>query len=154
MECLRTGKRGKIPSVLQKSGGCHRTQSCFWSAYPSNRWFPSEQPDRPDENSAQISRPSAEWKQLRPALRGTIAARPPQGTGRPVILAFAEALSWLTTQGLIVIDPEQPALWYRLTRRASGLRTRTDVEAQGSYPARRSCARSLCSKGRATISSR
>jgi hypothetical protein len=53
----------------------------------------------------------------------------PEETRRPVMLAFAEALSWLTTQGLIVIDPDQSALWYRLTRRAADLRTRADVEA-------------------------
>jgi uncharacterized protein (TIGR02391 family) len=53
----------------------------------------------------------------------------PPGTQTTVSLAFAEALSWLITQGLIVIDPGQPALWYRLTRRAANLRTRADVEA-------------------------
>jgi hypothetical protein len=51
----------------------------------------------------------------------------PSGTKGPVSLAFAEAISWLITQGLIVIDPGQPTLWYRLTRRAAGLRTRADV---------------------------
>ncbi|MGA7385736.1 MAG: TIGR02391 family protein, partial [Methylocella sp.] len=53
----------------------------------------------------------------------------PPGTKRPITLVFAEALSWLTTQGLIVNDPDQPAFWYRLTRRAADLRTRADVEA-------------------------
>jgi len=53
----------------------------------------------------------------------------PRETRRSVMLAFTEALSWLTTQGLIVIDPDQPAIWYRLTRRAADLRTRADVEA-------------------------
>jgi uncharacterized protein (TIGR02391 family) len=54
----------------------------------------------------------------------------PRETRRPVMLAFAEALSWLTTHGLIVIDPEQSgALWYRMTRRTADLRTRADVEA-------------------------
>ena len=72
----------QFPSVLQKSGGCHRAQSCFWSADPSNRWFASEQPHRSDEHSAQISRPSPEWQQLRPALRGTIAARPARAAYR------------------------------------------------------------------------
>ena len=52
----------------------------------------------------------------------------PRETRRSVMLAFTEALSWLTTQGLIVNDPEQP-VWYRLTRRAADLRTRADVEA-------------------------
>src|SRR6202011_5804188 len=32
-------------------------------------------------------------------------------------------------QGLIVIDPGQATLWYRLTRRAAGLCRRADVEA-------------------------
>jgi len=53
----------------------------------------------------------------------------PPGTQRPVLVALAEALSWLITQGLLVVDPDQPATWYRLTRRASHLRTRVDVEA-------------------------
>ena len=58
-----------------------------------------------------------------------VGASFPSATQGPVRLAFAEALSWLTTQGLIVIDPGQPTLWYRLTRRAANLRTRADVEA-------------------------
>jgi uncharacterized protein (TIGR02391 family) len=53
----------------------------------------------------------------------------PRETRRLVMLAFAEALSWLTTQGLIVIDPEQLALSYGKTRRTADLRTRADVEA-------------------------
>jgi Protein of unknown function (Hypoth_ymh) len=53
----------------------------------------------------------------------------PLGTHRPVVLALAEALSWLVSEGLLVLDPDQPAQWYRLTRRAMALRTRTDVEA-------------------------
>jgi uncharacterized protein (TIGR02391 family) len=54
----------------------------------------------------------------------------PRETRRPVMLAFAEALSWLNTHGLIVIDPESDALWYyRMTRRGADLRTRADVEA-------------------------
>lgn len=44
-------------------------------------------------------------------------------------LALAEALSWLVAQGLLVIDPSQPAQWYLLTRRAKSLRTRADVDA-------------------------
>jgi hypothetical protein len=51
------------------------------------------------------------------------------GMHRPVVLALAEALSWLVSQGLLIIDPDQPAQWYRLTRRAMALRTRADVEA-------------------------
>jgi len=53
----------------------------------------------------------------------------PAGTQDSVCLAIAESISWLITQGLIVIDPGQPTLWYRLTRRAAGLCTRADVEA-------------------------
>ena len=53
----------------------------------------------------------------------------PPGTKTPVSVAFAEALSWLVTQGLIVIDPANPLPHYRLTRRAADLRTRVDVEA-------------------------
>lgn len=60
---------------------------------------------------------------------------PPSGGGyppehrRPVTIAIAEALSWLTNQGLLMLDPEQPVSWYCLTRRAQNLRTRADVEA-------------------------
>ena len=55
----------------------------------------------------------------------------PSGTKGQTSLALAEALSWLTSQGLLVIDPEQPygPSWYRLTRRAASLRKRADVEA-------------------------
>ena len=53
----------------------------------------------------------------------------PQGMQRPVTLALAEALSWLVSQGLLILDPDQPAQWYRITRRANALRTRSDVEA-------------------------
>jgi hypothetical protein len=48
---------------------------------------------------------------------------------RSVELAIAEALSWLVTQGLLVIDPGQPAQWFVLTRRAATLQNRADVEA-------------------------
>ena len=53
----------------------------------------------------------------------------PPGVSRPVQLALAEALSWLVSQGLLLIDPNQPALWYVLTRRGRNLRSRADVEA-------------------------
>lgn len=52
----------------------------------------------------------------------------PSGMHRPVVLALAEALSWLFSEGLLVLDPDQPAQWYRITRRESSLRTRADVE--------------------------
>ena len=48
---------------------------------------------------------------------------------RQVRVVLAEALAWLSNQGLLLRDPDQPALWYRLTRRARGLRTRVDVHA-------------------------
>src|SRR5260221_1985520 len=53
----------------------------------------------------------------------------PQGVQRSVILAVAEALSWLTTQGLIIRDPQQPAAFFLPTRRAGKLKSRADVEA-------------------------
>jgi len=43
---------------------------------------------------------------------------------------MAEAISWLVTQGLLVPDPGQPSPGFCVpTRRAQGLRTRTDVDA-------------------------
>jgi uncharacterized protein Ymh len=54
----------------------------------------------------------------------------PSGTQRAVHLALAEAMSWLETYGLMVIDPAQPTpSWYVPTRRAQALKTRADVEA-------------------------
>jgi uncharacterized protein (TIGR02391 family) len=44
-------------------------------------------------------------------------------------MAVAEALSWLETQGIIVRNPNQPAAWYRLTRRGQKLKTRADLAA-------------------------
>jgi hypothetical protein len=52
-----------------------------------------------------------------------------RGTQRQASNIPAEALSWLTSQGLLLVDPEQPTTWYRLTRRASSLQTRADVDA-------------------------
>ncbi len=52
-----------------------------------------------------------------------------RATQRQATNILAEALSWLISQGLLFVDPEQPAPWYRLTRRASSLRTRADVDA-------------------------
>jgi hypothetical protein len=59
---------------------------------------------------------------------------PQIGIGYPsgreqVRLAIAEALSWLTNQGLVMLDPDQPASWYRPTRRGATLKTRADVAA-------------------------
>jgi Protein of unknown function (Hypoth_ymh) len=53
----------------------------------------------------------------------------PRATKAAVGLAFAEAVSWLITQGLVVKDPGQQSQWYRLTRRAGALPTRADVES-------------------------
>jgi uncharacterized protein (TIGR02391 family) len=60
---------------------------------------------------------------------------PPTGDGWPrqcerdVILAIAESLGWLVSQGLVIRDPFQPAEWYILTRRGRSLATKTDLEA-------------------------
>jgi Protein of unknown function (Hypoth_ymh) len=51
------------------------------------------------------------------------------GVRRQVILAIAEARSWLESQGLVIYDPEQPAHWLVVTRRGGSLRTRADLEA-------------------------
>jgi hypothetical protein len=53
----------------------------------------------------------------------------PPGSKRAVELAVAEAISWLTTEGLLISDPGQPSPgFYVPTRRAQNLKTRTDVE--------------------------
>jgi hypothetical protein len=53
----------------------------------------------------------------------------PRASLGPVVNALAEAISRLVAFGLLIEDPEQPARgWYRLTRRAQALKTRTDVE--------------------------
>ncbi len=60
---------------------------------------------------------------------------PPQGGGygpgilQEVTLAFAEALSWLETQGLVVQNPTQPARWYLVTRRGRAIKSRADLDA-------------------------
>ncbi len=48
---------------------------------------------------------------------------------RRVIIAVAEALSWLQSHGLIMLDPEQPGEWYLVTRRGAALRSRHGVDA-------------------------
>ncbi|WP_127077338.1 hypothetical protein [Rhodomicrobium lacus] len=54
-----------------------------------------------------------------------------QAYERPITLAIAEALNWLTAQGLVMLDPTQPvqAQWLTLTRRGQSLKTGADVEA-------------------------
>jgi hypothetical protein len=51
------------------------------------------------------------------------------GIFHEVVLALAEALSWLENQGIIVRNPTQPAQWYLVTRRGRALKTRADLEA-------------------------
>jgi hypothetical protein len=60
----------------------------------------------------------------------------PSGAHEQVRLALAEALSWLTNQGLVMLDPDQPTGWYRPTRLGAQLKTRADVEAfrRGDFP--------------------
>jgi hypothetical protein len=66
---------------------------------------------------------------IQATLYQSIGTTYPPGTQQPVTFALAEALSWLMAQGLLIIDPTQPALWYAFTRRAQSLSTRADVEA-------------------------
>src|SRR5271165_6475936 len=51
------------------------------------------------------------------------------GIFQEVVLALAEALSWLENQGVIVRNPTQPAPWYLVTRRGRVLKTRADLDA-------------------------
>ena len=51
------------------------------------------------------------------------------GYQNSVGLALAEALSWLVAEGLMMLNPYQPARWYVVTRRGSQLKTRIDVDA-------------------------
>jgi hypothetical protein len=53
----------------------------------------------------------------------------PSDERRNIVLALAEALSLLESQGLVIADPEQRGNSYLLTRRARDLHTRSDVEA-------------------------
>ncbi len=61
---------------------------------------------------------------------------PPQGGGYPpgaqdeIAVALTEALSWLVNQGIVILNPTQPASarWYLLTRRGRALNTRIDLE--------------------------
>ena len=60
---------------------------------------------------------------------------PPQGGGYPpdakeeILLALAEALSWLVNQGIVVQNPTQPGQRYLLTRLGRALETRADLGA-------------------------
>jgi hypothetical protein len=50
--------------------------------------------------------------------------------GEPqVVFALSEAVQWLLSQGLAMRDPDQPGLYYVLTRRGRSLKTPGDVEA-------------------------
>ncbi|WP_292533213.1 TIGR02391 family protein [Methylocystis sp.] len=62
------------------------------------------------------------------ALYPITGASYPDSSRDAIVMAMAESLAWLSTQGLIVRDPQQPARWYRLTRRAVNLHNRADVE--------------------------
>lgn len=53
----------------------------------------------------------------------------PDNSHRAVRLAIAEAVSWLISEGLIIIDPDQSGQHYVLTRRGRALKTRADIEA-------------------------
>jgi Protein of unknown function (Hypoth_ymh) len=66
---------------------------------------------------------------LREPLFPVVGLSYPRDQHRTVTLAIAEALTWLVSQGLLIIDPEQPAAWYLPTRRSQTLRSRGDVEA-------------------------
>jgi uncharacterized protein (TIGR02391 family) len=66
-------------------------------------------------------------------LKAQVSPRP-NGGGYPtgwmleeVVLALAEALSWLEIQGIIVRDPKNPA-FYLVARQGRALKTRTDLE--------------------------
>ena len=63
-----------------------------------------------------------------PLFQPHITGGYPRSHWRKVELAFAEALNWLGTQGLLIVDPGQPSLWYVPTRRCQTLKTRADVE--------------------------
>jgi uncharacterized protein (TIGR02391 family) len=52
----------------------------------------------------------------------------PPGSKRETLMAIAEAVSWLESQGLVVEDPEQPTHFFAMTKRAKTLRHRADVE--------------------------
>lgn len=60
---------------------------------------------------------------------------PPHGGGyapqsrENVMIAVAEALGWMQSQGLLIRNPNQNAHWLMLTRRARELKTRADVAA-------------------------
>jgi hypothetical protein len=58
-----------------------------------------------------------------------VGAGYPVGLQSSVRITVAEALSWLISQGLLILDPDQPSNWYRPTRRAKTLKTRADVAA-------------------------
>jgi hypothetical protein len=65
-----------------------------------------------------------------PLYAGGAQSNYPPNAQRAVELAIAESMSWLVTQGLLIVDPGQPShAFYVPTRRAQSLRTRADVEA-------------------------
>lgn len=48
---------------------------------------------------------------------------------RPALLAIAEALQWLVSQGLIMVDPFQSSQYYRLTKRGKAIKSPADFDA-------------------------
>jgi Protein of unknown function (Hypoth_ymh) len=66
---------------------------------------------------------------LRDQLFTTAGASYPPMAKRQTLLALAEALAWLQSQGLIVEDFEQPQHFFVITRRGRALRNRADLEA-------------------------
>lgn len=48
---------------------------------------------------------------------------------RPALLAIAESLQWLQSQGLIMVDPFQPSQYFRLTKRGKVIKSRADFDA-------------------------
>lgn len=52
----------------------------------------------------------------------------PPATQSKVLLAIADALNWLQGQGLIMLNPGQPATWYMATRKGETIRQRGDLD--------------------------
>lgn len=65
---------------------------------------------------------------LQQVITHTGASYPPTSKDE-VMLALAEALAWLQSNGLVIEDPRQPNYGYVITKRAKGLRGKADLEA-------------------------
>lgn len=66
---------------------------------------------------------------LRDQLFTTTSSSYPPTSKQQTLVAMAEALSWLRSQGLIVEDPEQPQHFFIITKKAKALHSRADLEA-------------------------